>query len=522
MGLKKTIPYAIIDVRREQPFTKEMELASLFVLAEASREKEPLTSMTLAYYPIRTHRWEDGVLLIDLLGLNHTSIKYGVLPDVETFVKILAAKCEEPDAFMEAMKRGEALVKDFAGRKTIKFQGLIVQPKTEDLSTLLENVSDFDPGDGPMIFEPILKDDDVESIIDSICSLREGLGGDRKPLERAKSSLMDSLDVAMKVLDEEIQNIQERGVKVKAQMKREFEKLKKRSKKILDRDLKRVRDQYRRQVKPFRDERTRLRRRLSRRRKKLERTRAVRGSDEAAEALSKEIKKLEARLGEVYGAIQSLVAQRDAEIDKMRTRYNAEIKAEGEKIKEEERRCREEIQKKKAEKRRLEAEAKAVARRIDKLIQSKESRLRSLYKLCYDIDAETMDIYIPFYLFRYGEKTFSFYPPVAVSHTGGLLSRVKMMFADNLQSKLSMLLTPQADFLGPYLGKAVKALGRSTELSVAYRIHGDDLNLLRSHEAVDKMMVGLVQIRREGWISDSEYIRFQELLVENLRLIYRP
>ena len=138
------------------------------------------------------------------------------------------------------------------------------------------------------------------------------------------------------------------------------------------------------------------------------------------------------------------------------------------------------------------------------------------------MEAETADLYVPFYIFHYGGKKFDFYAPVVVSSAKGFLSRFRRMLVDNLRSKMAQLIKPRTEFMERYLAKAVKTLGRDGDLAVAYRRAGDGLNLLKSREAVYKIMVGLVKIRREGWISDGEYIRLQEVLVENLGLISCP
>lgn len=134
------------------------------------------------------------------------------------------------------------------------------------------------------------------------------------------------------------------------------------------------------------------------------------------------------------------------------------------------------------------------------------------------MEVETTDLYIPFYIFQYGGKKFGFHPPVEASSSKGLISRFKRILAENLQSKMSLLLKPRSEFLKKYLAKAVKALGRNTALAAALRQADDEVDLLSSREAIDKIMMGLVKMRREGWISDRKYIMLQEVLIEKFIL----
>ncbi|MFQ6054333.1 MAG: hypothetical protein ACE5OO_08920, partial [Candidatus Bathyarchaeia archaeon] len=413
------------------------------------------------------------------------------------------------------------LFKDFAGRRTIRIDGLIVRPgMSKELSELLAEAMDS-TADEPVVFEPVLKSRDIESIIGSLHSLRGEIEGDLRRLEEAKRSLRDALNTSRKTLKEEIRSIWARGAEVRSRMREEFKEARARRGEALELERERIRGEYRRKAAPFLAARTNLRRRLLRRRRKLEQLEAEGGGPAAGEGIRREIEELEAGLEEAESAIRSLRSWRDTEVRGARARYEAAIKSLADKIREEEDRSRGEIRRIKAEIAELEAAAREVAARIDRLIRSKRSKLRSLSRLRFEVEADTGDLYIPFYIFHYGGKRFDFHPPVMASSAKGFLSRFKRILADNLESKMTQLIKPRSGFLEKHLARAVRSLGRGRGPATAFKRAGDRLNLLRSREAVDKIMVGLVKIRREGWISDGEYIRLQEALVENLCLISR-
>ena len=513
-----TVPYAILDEKREHPFTTDMELASLFILADARREQNPPSAMARIYYPLHIHRWDNGVLLIDLLKMNHASIRYNVIPDVDKFERALNASSDEPYAFRKTLKKEGARFKEFSGRKTIKIDGLIVQhSRSEELRGFVKDVTSFDTVDEPVVFNPVMKNSDIELILDSIRSLRESVEGDLNLLERAKRSMTDTLNIANKVLEEEIQNIQDRSAKVKARLKKGLDKVKNRHGKALKLELNKIRKEYKKKATPLRNERTSLGRKLARRRKKLETLKSDRDSA-GAKQVSNEIKDLESKFSKVSNSVQKLEAWRDAGVEKAQDLYKAAIEPEEKRIREEEARSRKEVQKKRAEISEQEKAVKGVASSINKLISSKKNKRRSLSRLCFDIEAETTDLFVPFYVFQYDER-FEFHPPVVACSARGFVSRFKRMLADNLQSKMTQLMKPRVDFLEKYLAKAVKAMSKKTSLEAEYRGALDRLNLLRSREAVDKIIIGLLKIQREGWISESEYIRLQEVLIQNLKLV---
>ena len=514
MSIKsKTIPYVMVGEKRDPPFTMELELASLFTIAETHRGQETLSAMARVYYPLRIHRWDGGVLLIDMLGLNHTSIGYNIIPHVEEFKRALADASEDQGAFEAVLRKSDKLFKEFAGRKTVKIDGLLVPPKKE-VGKFLMDICDFKHTDGPVVFEPVLKSVDIESITDTLRSLRRDIEKDLRDLERAKGSLRDALHILRKVVEEEIGNIRDGSAKVKTKIRGKLKKTKRRCKRVLESKLNKVRKKYKKQAAPFTRERRGIKRKLARRRRKLEKM--GEGRSAVTDGLSREIAELDAKLEEEDGAIRSLRALRDAEVEKARAQYRADIKVEADKIKEEEALSREAVLRKKAEISGLEEAAKGVVSRIDRLIRSKKGKLDSLSRFSLEVGIEATDLYIPFYIFRYGKK-FDFYPPVEVPSSKGIISRFKRALAENLPSRMALFLKPRAEFIEKYLAKAVRAPVRNKGLVAV----DDEANLLRSHSAIDKMMMGLVKMRLKGWIGNGDYIRLHEALIENRTVLRR-
>jgi len=167
-------------------------------------------------------------------------------------------------------------------------------------------------------------------------------------------------------------------------------------------------------------------------------------------------------------------------------------------------------------------EAKAVSGQIDTLIRKKRNKIRSLSRFKVDVEAEEAELNIPFYVFQYGGKKFDFHPPVELASSAGLFSRFRRMLADSPESKVNMLIRPRGLFTDKYLERAVKSLGRDNPVGRMYRQEVERLNVFRSRQAVDLMMTGLVKMRRQGWISDSEYIKLQEAVVDKLGQITQP
>lgn len=519
--LERTIPYASVEGSREQPFTEDLQLASLYILADARRGTEPLSAMSFIHYPLQFRRGQKGILMIDMLGLNQTTFKFNVIPAVNGFIKALDTTSEDPDAFLKALRSRTAHFKAFSRKRTVIFKGLLSHSKNlDEVKDMLEKTIEFNQGDKHNVFDPVLKEKDINAVFNSLISLREDITEDEKSLNRARQSLMDALGITKKVLKEEIQNIKGDSSKIKASMKRTLKKKRDRLKKRLNRDIAKLREIYRKQARPLREERTKHRRRLTRLEKRVEELR-LKGDLKAVEARKSVLDEVLIKFEKMDNAVRELEAQRDSEVQEARVQYKAMLKVEEDKIKAEDERVNKEVQEKLDLESLIEAEARGIAGQINALIRRKRNRLNSLSRVCLDLEVEDMELYIPFYIFQYGEKRYDFYPPMVVAGSGGLFSRFRRMLADNVESKLSMLIRPRGGFTEKYLAKAVKSLRKNTALTKKYRQEAENMNLFRSLGALDKIMKGMVKMRREGWISDSEYIRLQDALIDQLSLVSR-
>ncbi len=231
---------------------------------------------------------------------------------------------------------------------------------------------------------------------------------------------------------------------------------------------------------------------------------------------------MEKRLKEIDAAVKSLEKSRDDEIKRLKDEFRSQLKGDEDRIKEEEDKKRTQLKEKNDLLEAINKEAKAISGQIDALNRKKRNRLRSLLRYKMELEVDEAELNIPFYVFQYSGKKFDFYPPVEATSSPGLFSRFRRMLADSPESKVNMLIKPRGLFTEKYLEKAVKSLSRDTPVGRMYRKEAERLNVFRSRQSVDLMMTGLVRMRRQGWISDSEYIRFQEAIVDKLSHINQP
>jgi hypothetical protein len=519
---KLTVPYVLDDGSRGQPFTKELELASLYLVGDSRRGTGTLEATSFANYPLLFKRYEGGSVLIDLLGLHKTSLRYDLIPDIEKFIKVVDKVSVEPKTYLNKLKGLSGHFKDFTGQENITFNGLVSQPpKLIEINGLLERTMVPETKGKPNIFNPIIEDAEVKAVLSSLKHLNQTLNEDQKTLEKAKKGLQESLDTVRKVLNEESLNVKGRSVKIQERLEVALEKKRSKLKKKIDRDIVRVRSSYKKQTGPLREERTKRKRKLTRAEKRVDR---LKSKDDAGklESEKKVLRELKKKYEEIEKAVKSLERKRNAEIKALRPQFDAELRGDEEKLADEQAQTRdrlEEIQSLEAE---ITAEAKAISSQIDALNRRKKNKQKSLKKYEVELDEGDLEINIPFYVFHFGQKKFGFYPPVEVVGSAGLFSRFRRMLANGLESKVNMLIRPVGGFSDRFLERAAKSLGSDNPIGRAYRQEADRLNLFRSREALDQMMVGLTRLRRGGWISDGDYIRLQEAIVDQIGFISQP
>ncbi len=518
---KLTIPYVSGDTKGGPPFTEDLRLASLYILADSRRGATPLSAKLFAGYPFQLRRFDGGTVLIDMLGLNQTRIRYSRIPDTEGFTAVLEKASEDPGDFLIALRGKADHFKDFSGQETITLKGLISNPgNREEVQSLLEKTVEFDSGAAPIIFGAVLKEKDIKELFASLNSLKKKLVEDQKSLEKAKGGLRGSFDIVKKVLKEETQNIRDSSDRIHGRLKGSLKKKEARLRKKLDREIARIRARYKKQTAPLRDERTKRKRRIRRIERKIERLRAQ-GDGKALKAERAALEETENKFKEIDTAVKILDEKRDGEIRQARDLFGSEMKVDEDKIKVEEEKKRAQLQERNDLLESINSEARNISGQVDSLARKKRNKLRSLSKFMIDLEAEEAELNVPFYVFQYGKK-FDFHPPVEIASSAGLFSRFRRMLADSTESKVNMLIRRRGLFTDKFLEKAVKSLGRDNPVGHMYREQVEKLNLFRSRQAVDQMMTGLVKMRRQGWISDGEYIKLQETIVDQLGLINQP
>lgn len=516
-----TIPFLKTEENANRSFTDAQKIASIYIKGETMKGRSSFDSFLLAYYPLQLRNWGEGTILIDLLGVNQVSIKVKQIPDLALYRRELDGASINPDEFLKLLRRRNNFFKDFSGDKTHTIKGLLHPPPLEELKAVKDKTVGFTQAPAHFLFNPMLKESDVRSILSNLDIIKRDLSNDIEQLEKIQKYLYESLDIITKVVSEETANIRDSGVKIKAKMQRDLKKKREMLKKKLDKDTTKFKTQLTRKTRVLKEERNKEKRKITRLSNRHARLKS-KGEKSKADEVNKELRGHKERHKELDKAIKALESETAQEIQVVKNAFNREIKSEEAKIKSEDTKTRKDLDNQKKLLVSITTESKNVTKQINSLIKRKNTRLDSLNNFLIADKQPESEIYIPFYVFRNSKNNFTHLPPVEVAMARGFFSTFRRILADSLESKIDTLITPQENFTDAYLETALKSMDKTSPLKQTYLHEENQHNVFHSRSSMDSIMKGLVELRHRTIISDTEYIRLQIDLVGRLNNITQP
>jgi len=533
----RTILYAVEASDRAEPFTADMELAALYALAESRRKKgggrifkrkgETWGFLAKAYYPLRVKAYRGSILLFDLLGLNKAAVKYRVMPGLDPLLQSLSSTRTAP-AFDTLLMKALSLLDKFEGEEVVEIDGLINRPElSSELHFLLRESRGFRKEDraGSLLFTPVVNKERVEEGYKAILGLKRRVRSDIEELERVKRRLGRKMHLIHQAITREIDEIKRKGKRKVEVMRARMARSLQARKRALERDLKRIDREYERKASSLSREKERYEKRLSTIKGQIgalpqeyqprfqtlspeERSKV----EEAVRALKRAMRELEDKIKGIERALKELEAWRASQRRQLQKAFEEATAAEEAKIKGVEEERERAVEERMSLLNRIYGRVEALYSKIDALIGVKREDLKELDSLAIKVKGKTTNLYIPFYLvsYRNQKERFDLYPPVSASRPKGRPS-------GSLEDRMSKLLVPRYKFIDQVLLKGMRtALQESPPFRNIVRRAGEEADLLRRPKAVERIRRGLRALRREGWLTDKEYLAIEDSLLPDL------
>ncbi|MFC1803001.1 hypothetical protein ACFL0D_03430 [Thermoproteota archaeon] len=501
------ISYIISEGDQDIQIQGEIEIASILLIAMSRQGYEYPDAMVKVNYPFRVYESKEGTMVFDLLRLSKTEKKWLLPNDISEILNELEA-VKNSDEILGLLNKGKDTMDTEPEYGSTWIKGLIEQ---DDLKAyLLGNIkaNDSEIGIKLDIFQPILTKRKFSYMRKNLKSIRKEIEDNILSAEQDKKRIETLHEVIKNNQEKKLSAFKKESEKRLDEFKTQKEKAIKKIEKSLKKETKAINNEFKEHLLQKTNEIDVIKVEITKLEKKLER-----GTEGEAKRDLADRKKM---LGRYNKEIQALEDERGRRLS------TAKSKTESEKHQWEEKFFIKRNEEKVLQGKLLETHERTLRgceelkNRISSVTATLMNNVESLSMICDVKYKKGKDLYMPFYIFRYGEDNFGFYPPIKVSEGKGMRKMLKLFISSNLGNKIGQFISPQTDILDGLLEMVVDSIKEKTELSDQFRQELPIANLLESRENLDKMVVGLYQIMDWDWISEKEYIEVQRFLVEKL------
>ncbi len=534
---KLILPFAVSAEDRIKAFTKNMEVATIFYLAESKREKgegyilkktdEKLVFIAEACYPIWLVPWCGETLLFDGLGVTSHMFSYDRLPDVKVFNNDMRRSAKTCKAYSVALSRNSNYFKNFAGKEEKTIEGLITSPDfIQDFSLYRSKVEKTEkPLAAKVVLSPIFNKSEISTSVKDLSDLRERIDEDVKNLDASMKLLSIMTREKVKVIREEIQKIRKkfgkRIEKVKPRVTRKIRNIQEKH----DKEINRMSKRFERQLQRLHKEQVRLEKTQKRLKGEIKRCEAKISSckrrknkrsetrwSRKLEKIRKTLPTFERKIKEIERRIEKLETAKNNEITKKRIGCDTRIEESMKILRELEASREGRIRMKQQEITLMEETSSLILNQINEMAKSKKAALNDFDRIGMARRRETRAlVHLPFYLVRYemeSTKRYDIYPPSVVSGMG-ILEKMKGVFG---VTKMKSFLQPRSKAIALFLNQLVTLIQKNPMFEKKVTEAGIQESVLRTKKLRIGVKRGLKELKKEKWISKNELQTLGKLL----------
>jgi hypothetical protein len=508
LDMQSIVHYVDLGGDKNNQIQDEIEFGALLLVAMSRHGYENPDAIVKVNYPFRVYESEEGGVVLDLLELSKTEKKWLLPSDVSPMLEELEKAEDSEDVLSLVDKCKETLNKE-PEFGSIWIGGL---NELDDLRSYLLNSVEVNGGQGKVLelFKPVLTKKRFASIRENIKSSNTEIVNNILSMDQTIGRIGSIHETIKKDQEKQLALFKKESGKRLVKFTKEKEKsikdihksLKKEIKSI-NTDIKQRVSQKTKEVDEISEEVIELKKRLESGEKEVKRD--LSEHEKMLKNYDKELKALEEERGKSVSE-----AENNAEVSKKRCeesfqiRSNEETALLGKLVETHEKVIRN-----------LEELEKKISEVKETMVGNKEN-LTKVLEIKYE---NCQEICLPFYLFRYDEESFAFYPPIQLSQGKGIGKKLKLFMRSNLEDKIGQFVSPQTNVLNGLLEMVVNSLKDETEVKSQFIKSLQSVNLLESRETLDMMAVGLYRIMEWDWISERDYVNVQKFLVGKLDAI---
>ncbi len=531
------LPFSVPAENRTEPFTEEMEKATLYCFAETDREKggglilkkaeEKIVFLTKFCYPLWLAPLKQLNLVFDGLKQSAYMAAYRAVPNAKEFlegVQRSAKSLETYTAFLsdninyfQTTSSGEAvsiegLISDFAFLN--EFNGYLSEAKKLDGA----------PSEAA-ILSPLIDESTILSAVEELERFRVNFEEDIHVLQEGIKLLSKTTRGFAKEI---------RG-KMKA-VKEEFEEVIRKEEAAVAQKISRINEDYDEQrvklIKSFEKQRSPLQKEKVKLEKMKEQTlrkieqynleaRACAAKNdkvgerkwkEKVNETRKELSEIERKLEEIEDKIKEIDENESAETFRVRSEWESKIKEARKNLLELESSRDAKIQTYKQEMEKLEGLKANIVQQISNVIKLREAELANIVKLGIQQGNGRLSlVYVPFYMACYEaemKKRYVVFPP-SMANSIGLTVKLKGALG---RAKIKQLLTPRFRAISSLLERLPSLMEKDATFAREIHEFGQKTNMLGESSKRKTLEEGLKKLKDEGWLSEKEFEVFTQRL----------
>ncbi len=539
VGLKTrlVLPFAISAQDRIKDFTKEMEMAAVFCLAESNREKgeghilkktdEKLVFIAEACYPIWLVPWSGGNLIFDGLGVTSHTLSYDKVPDIRAFNKDVQGSAKTCKAYSVALSRNVNYFKNFVGKEETTIEGLIASPDfMQDFSVYLSEMKETGkPLTTKAVLSPLINESEISASIKELSDLRAKIDEDVENLDASMKLLnkttMEKVEAIRKEIKEARKKFAKRIKKVKPRVTRRIRQIQER----YDQKITRTSKRFERRLRLLHEDQAKLEKTQRHLRAEIKRCKVKikssrrhktkRNENRWSLKLKRKRKKLPAlkrKIGDTVKKIEKLETAKKLETSQQRIQCETRIERATKILRELEASRDARIKMKRQEIMALQDTTSLIIDQMNEIAKSKKAALNEFDRIRVARRKKAYAlVYLPFYLARYEmepKKRYVLYPPSIVGDMG-ILTKMKGALG---ATKMKAFLQPRSKPMTVFLNQLVTLIQKSPMFEKEITEAGIQDSVLRIKELRKGVKRGLKELEDEKWISKNELQTLSKLL----------
>lgn len=528
---KFTIPFCVPSESRKEPFTQDLEFATVFSLAELDREKgsglilkqpeEKLLFVSKIGYPLWTYPWSEGILVFDGMNKANYTLPYTSLPDVKPFMDDLHRASKKRETHLAFLRDHIKYFQEVPNGKKLFLNCLMADPEfLGEFTSSRQQATRIDETANAGLIAPVIDETVISSEVGQIESLYslfkrdiEDLNKCMRFLNKAANHYVKELHGMARVVEEEYY------LKIKGEKER-VEPVVKDLKDEYDARVAGLTKYFEGQRLPVQKEIVKLEKAKERALENIEKYKEEADkqakSDKLAvekkwrekiEETKKEITQIEDQLRQTTEALKSLDERSGLETFKLKDELETKTKEAMKNVVELEAARDAKILLQKQEKEQLQNQTTEIIDQMNRAVKLREADIAQFAKLGVGRELGSdwaAQFYVPFYVICYEAEQKKRYLILAPSeaNTIGLAARIMGVIG---RARIKELISPRFKAMYSLLDTLNALIKQNAVFEAEISELGAKANLLKSSLAVEEIRKGLAHLKTEGWLSEKEY-----------------